>query len=210
MRTDDLIAALSRDPVPVTPPVEKLLLRSFAVTVPLALLLMLLTLGIRGDALEAISEGWFIWKLAVVAAFAVAGWSLTHAEAAPGRRLSLAAIALAALAVIGGDIADITALGAAGWQERLFGDNWQQCLVSIPLLSLLPLAGALYALRDSAPTRPALAGAAAGLLAGAVGAFLYGLHCIDDSPLFLNAWYLAAMALMALAGAAAGRVALKW
>jgi hypothetical protein len=210
MRTDDLIAALSRDPAPIIPPVDKLLLRSFAITVPLSLLVMLMTLGMRDDALEALAEGWFAWKLAVVAVFAIAGWSLTRAMAGPGRTVSLIGLGLAALALVAGDVADIVTMGAADWPERLFGDNWVQCLVSIPLLSLVPLAGTIYALRESAPTRPALAGAAAGLLAGAVGAFLYGLHCTDDSPLFINAWYMAAMGLMALAGAAVGRIALKW
>lgn len=210
MRTDDLIAALARDPVPVTPPVEKLLLRSLAITMPLSLLLLIITLGIRSDALEALGDGWFAWKLIVVVLFALAGWSLTRATAGPGRSLSLLGLGLAALALVAGDVADMVALGAADWSERLFGDNWLQCLLSIPLLSLLPLAGAIYALRESAPTRPALTGAAAGLLAGAIGGFLYGLHCTDDSPLFLNVWYVAAMGLMALAGTVAGRLALKW
>jgi hypothetical protein len=210
MRTDDLIAALARDPVPAVPPFETLMLRAAAVTAPLSLLLLVMTLGIRDDVMEVLREGWFAWKLAVVALFAVAGWKLTTTAAGPGRRLSLVGLGLAASAVVAGDVADVVVMGAADWSERLFGDNWMQCLIAIPLLSLLPLAGAIHALRESAPTRPALTGAAAGLFAGAMGAFLYGLHCTDDSPLFLNAWYLASLALMSLAGAAAGRVALKW
>ncbi|MGL4439732.1 MAG: NrsF family protein [Bosea sp. (in: a-proteobacteria)] len=210
MRTDDLISALSRDPAPVMPPVEKLLLRSLAISAPVALLVLVMTLGIRDDVVDAVGEGWFVWKLAVVALVAIAGWNLTRATAGPGRKLSLIGLALAVLALLAGDVADIVTMGTADWQERLFGDNWRQCLVSIPLLSLVPLIGMIYALRESAPTKPALTGAAAGLFAGAIGAFLYGLHCTDDSPLFLNAWYVAAVALTALAGATVGRLALKW
>jgi hypothetical protein len=68
----------------------------------------------------------------------------------------------------------------------------------------------LHAVRQSAPLRPALAGGAAGLLAGAVGAFAYGLHCTDDSPMFLALWYLAGISLVALAGAGLGRRVLRW
>lgn len=210
MHTDDLVAALARDPVPVTPSVNALVLRSLAITVPVSLMLMMLTLGIRDDVAEALGEGWFAWKLAVVALFAAAGWGMIRATASPGRTLSLMALGIAGASLIVGDVADIWSMGTPDWSERLFGDNWVQCLISIPLLSLVPLAGTIYALREGAPTNPALAGAAAGLFAGAIGAALYGLHCTDDSPLFINAWYLAALALMSLAGAVAGRFALRW
>ena len=36
------------------------------------------------------------------------------------------------------------------------------------------------------PTRPALAGAVAGLLAGGLAASFYAAHCTDDSPLFVT------------------------
>ena len=52
-----------------------------------------------------------------------------------------------------------------------------------------PLVGALLALRQGAPEHPAFAGAAAGLLAGAIGAACYATHCPDDSPLFVAAWW---------------------
>ena len=55
-----------------------------------------------------------------------------------------------------------------------------------------------------------MAGAVAGLVAGGVGATLYAMHCTDDSPLFVALWYSLAVALVALAGAAAGRWLLRW
>ena len=68
----------------------------------------------------------------------------------------------------------------------------------------------LVALRAGAPRSPAMAGAAAGLLAGGLGAVLYAIHCADDSPLFVALWYVPAVALVVLAGAAAGSRVLRW
>ena len=65
-------------------------------------------------------------------------------------------------------------------------------------------------LRSGAPASPALAGAAAGLLAATAGATLYAFHCFDDSPLFVVTWYvLAALPVIAL-GAILGRRLLRW
>ena len=71
----------------------------------------------------------------------------------------------------------------------------------------LPLCSAL---RQGAPEHPALAGAAAGLLAGAIGAALYATHCPDDSPLFVAAWYSLAIGFVVALGAVAGARLLRW
>ena len=77
-------------------------------------------------------------------------------------------------------------------------------------IRLAILAAMLFILRDGAPLRPALAGAAAGLAAGGLGAALYAAHCTDDSPLFVAAWYGVAIAAVAAAGALAGARWLRW
>ena len=56
----------------------------------------------------------------------------------------------------------------------------------------------------------AAAGAAAGFLAGAIGAALYATHCPDDSPLFVAAWYSLAIGFVAALGAVAGSRLLRW
>ena len=66
------------------------------------------------------------------------------------------------------------------------------------------------ALRSSAPTRPALAGALTGLLAAGIAGLLYATHCPDDSPLFVAVWYSIAAAMLALAGAMLGKRLLSW
>ena len=210
MRTDDLINALARDPVPALPSVPRLVLKGLAVTVPVSVVLFFATIGMREDPLPALVEGWFGIKLLLVGLIVVAGWQLTGSRARPGYKLPIIAGLTAALALLTAAALDLRIEGLTDWQERVIGDNAAKCMMLIPLLSLAPLAGLLHALKEAAPTSAAQAGAAAGLLAGSLGALLYGLHCTDDSPLFLAVWYLAAIGLMMMAGAFAGRRLLRW
>ena len=84
------------------------------------------------------------------------------------------------------------------------------CLTAIPLLAMAPLVAALSMMRSGAPASPALAGAAAGLLAAAAGATLYAFHCFDDSPLFVMTWYVLATIPVVVLGAIAGHRLLRW
>jgi hypothetical protein len=93
---------------------------------------------------------------------------------------------------------------------RLVGQNSRVCLMAIPVLSLPLLAGALIGLRNGAPSRPALAGALAGMLSAGLGATLYASHCTDDSPLFVATWYSIATALVTAIGALAGSRMLRY
>ena len=90
------------------------------------------------------------------------------------------------------------------------GVNGVMCLASIIFLSVLPLAATIYALRQGAPMSPALAGAAAGLLAGALGATVFAMNCTNDSPLFVAIWYALAIGFMSMFGLLIGRHALRW
>jgi len=65
-------------------------------------------------------------------------------------------------------------------------------------------------MRGLAPTRPAQAGGAAGLLAGAAGAAVYALHCPEMAAPFLGIWYVLGMAIPALLGAVLGPRLLRW
>ena len=125
--------------------------------------------------------------------------------AAPMRRLlPLAVLAVAAVAV------ELAIVPRATWGTRLVGSNSLVCLSAIPMLSIAPLAAVLAILRAAAPASPALAGAAAGLLAAASGATLYAFHCFDDSPLFVVTWYSLAAIPIVLIGALVGRWLLRW
>lgn len=211
MRTDELIAALVADR-----PVSG---RSFGRRLAFALLaggllslgLFLVTLGPRDDLAAVLATWRFDVKLGLVLLALVLAYGLCRAVARPltpphpGRRLlPLLILATAAIAV------ELIVVPSAAWGTRLIGSNSLICLTMVPLLSLAPLAAVLAVLRSAAPASPALAGAAAGLLAAAGGATLYAFHCFDDSPLFVVTWYSLAAILVVAIGAIAGSRLLRW
>ncbi len=92
----------------------------------------------------------------------------------------------------------------------IMGRTWEYCLLSVPMLSVPVLIATLWAMKGLAPTRLALAGAAGGLLAGAIGALVYALHCPEMEVPFLGVWYVAGMLIPAAAGALLGPIVLRW
>jgi hypothetical protein len=109
-------------------------------------------------------------------------------------------------------------LAAAAWmlapaQDRpalLWGHSWVACSLTIGLISVPTFISSLAALKDLAPTQPAWAGAAAGVMAGGVGAAVYALHCDETSAVFVAVWYVAGMLLPACAGALIAPRLLRW
>ena len=125
--------------------------------------------------------------------------------AAPAR---LAAVVLVLVLLLGA-----ASLWAAPDGERLatmLGHSWVTCPLSVLALSLPTLAGALWALRGLAPTQPRRAGLAAGVLAGAVGAFSYALSCVELAPSFVAVWYTAGIVAAGALGAWLGPRLLRW
>jgi len=90
------------------------------------------------------------------------------------------------------------------------GTEWTVCLYCIPLFAVPPFALLVWALRNAAPTNLPATGAIAGLVAGAIGAAVYALHCADDSLPFVALWYGLSIALCALVGAGLGPRLLRW
>jgi hypothetical protein len=77
-------------------------------------------------------------------------------------------------------------------------------------LSLPAFAGAVWALRGLAPTRLRLAGFAAGVFAGSLGAFGYSFACPEASAAFVAVWYSVGILLSGLLGAVMGPKLLDW
>jgi hypothetical protein len=92
----------------------------------------------------------------------------------------------------------------------VLGDEWLECLLSIPIIAIVPFAVTILAVRRAAPTDLVRTGAVAGLVAGSVSAMAYALHCTDDSLLFVAVWYGGTIVLCTLAGAALGPRLLRW
>lgn len=98
--------------------------------------------------------------------------------------------------------------GAA--RSAWLGHSALLCPAAVLGLGLPALAGLMWALRGLAPTRPAAAGAAAGLLAGALGALGYALACTELGLAFVALWYSLGVALSAALGALLGPRLLRW
>ena len=96
------------------------------------------------------------------------------------------------------------------WSGMVAGHDWLECVVSIPLIAVLPFAMLIWAVRRSAPTDLARTGALVGLVAGCLSAAGYALHCVDDSVPFVALWYGGTIALCTLAGWTLGPRLLRW
>jgi hypothetical protein len=96
------------------------------------------------------------------------------------------------------------------WDSMNVGDQWLECLLSIPIIAIVPFAISIWAVRQSAPTNLIRAGAFAGLIAGGISAMAYALHCTDDSLPFIAVWYSGTIVLCTAAGALLGPRLLRW
>ncbi len=210
MKTDDLIASLSRDAAATGPDVHRRLALAFLVAAAAAIALMLPTLGMRPDIAAASTGMLFPLKILAVATFAVGAMALVRAASRPEAELPRGVLVVPVVVLLVALGHEIATQVPANLPLRAIGRNWQVCLIAIPLLGLLPLAAILGAMRAAAPRHALRAGALAGLAAGAIAATAYGLHCTDDSPLFVILWYGIAMSILTALGAIAGRRLLAW
>lgn len=94
--------------------------------------------------------------------------------------------------------------------DLLLGRSWASCPWRVTALSVPALVALLWAMRGLAPTRPRLAGFAAGLLAGSLGALGYALYCPELSPVFVLVWYSLGILVPAGLGALLGPWLLRW
>ncbi|MGB6324360.1 MAG: NrsF family protein [Methylocella sp.] len=212
MKTGDLIRALAADGEVHPMPPGRALALALIPGVAIALGLHFAVLGPRPHLLSLLGEPRFLFKLCLTILLVARSGPLVLRLVRPGAGVRRAALMLAIVPalLLAANLAELLAVPAAEWGQRLVGANAIFCLKSIPFLSAAPLVAVLLALRQGAPEHPALAGAAAGLFAGAIGAALYATHCPDDSPLFVAAWYSLAIGFVAAIGAAAGRWLLRW
>lgn len=213
MKTDELISLLAKGAAPVP---ANAISRRFAVALSCgilgAVLLMAATFGVRADLAQASGEFIFWMKLAFAGGLALAGFIATERLARPGMRLGGVWLALVAPVLLLWLIAATVLIAAAPVQraDLIFGATWKTCPFNIALISLPLFAATLWTLRGLAPTRPTLAGASAGLLAGALGALVYALHCPESAASFVAVWYVLGIAMPTLAGAVLGPRLLRW
>jgi hypothetical protein len=213
MKTDDLVAMLSTNVEPVG---RRLVGRTISIAVAagavIALGFMLVGLGVRADL--ATTRAFVYLLLKVSFAIAVVGVAMRYLTrlARPGAARGISPLSIAlpfgAIALLG-----LISLGVAPsshWNRMILGDEWLECLLSIPIIAIVPFAVTIFSVRKAAPTNLVRTGAFAGLIAGGVSAMAYALHCTDDSLPFVAVWYGGTMVLCTLAGAALGPRLLRW
>jgi hypothetical protein len=213
MKTDDLVTMLATGAGAVRPNQAA---RRYATAVGCgalgAAMLMAVLLGPRHDLAAAALLPMFWVKSAFVISFAAASLFAALRMSRPGlslawvpRFLSAPVIAiwlLAAAVLIRADAEQRTVL--------FFGSSWNYCPFLIALLSAPMFIAAVWAMKGLAPTRLRLAGAAAGLLAGAIGATVYSVHCTEMAAPFIGFWYLLGMLIPTAVGTLLGPRLLRW
>jgi hypothetical protein len=213
MKTDDLVAMLSTNVEPIG---RGLVGRTISIAVAagavIALGFTLVALGIRADLTTTRAAVFLLLKVAF--ALAVIGVAIRYLTrlARPGAERGISPLSIvvpfAAIALLG--LISLGGAPSAHWNRMILGDEWLECLLSIPIIAIVPFAVTIFAVRRAAPTNLVRAGAVAGLIAGGVSAMAYALHCTDDSLPFVAVWYGGTIVLCTLAGAALGPRLLRW
>lgn len=213
MKTDDLIALLATQAGPVD---TRAPLRRYGVAVACGALaagaLMISLIGVRDDLVSDAFTAMFWVKLGFVAALFAAALMATLRLSRPGAPLGRLAAMLAApvLAMWALAAAVLVAAEPGNRAALVLGESWMTCPRSIATLSIPMFVAVLWGMKGLAPTRLRLAGAAAGVLAGAAGALAYTLACEELAAPFLGTWYVLGVLIPTAVGAAVGPHVLRW
>ena len=213
MKTDDLISMLSTNVEPVD---HRHIVRNIGMAVVAgAALAMASVFFVLGPRTGLTTVGTFIpalLKMAVTVIILIPASIYLIRLTRPGgeRRTPLAFVVLPFIAVMLLAAVSLTFASAYHWKGKIFGDEWLECVISIPLIAIVPFSVIVYSVRQMAPTDLARTGAFAGLVAGCLSAIGYALHCADDTVPFFALWYGGTVALCAVAGWKLGPTLLRW
>jgi hypothetical protein len=213
MKTEDLIGLLAADETGV--PAHKVGKRftvALAWSIPAATLIMACVYGVRSDLAQAAGGMMFWIKLAFAGALALFASLSTERLGRPGMRVGRVWVGLGVPLILlwAGGIAVIVGAEPEQRADLIFGSTWKTCPFNISLIALPLFAAALWFVKGLAPTQAALAGASAGLLAGAMATLIYAFHCPESSAPFVGIWYVLGISIPTVAGAAMGPRLLRW
>lgn len=212
MKTDDLINMLASGDVRPQPIPAARIVTPITLGLLVAIALTATLLGVRDNFLQELTLPAFWVKFVFVIVLASVGVTATRRLSSPGVKADRVPVMLAVPFVIIWGIAAISLITAApGDRVELFwGETWKVCPFLIAGLSLPIFVAILRVMRDLAPTRLRLAGAAAGLTSGAAAAAVYCLHCPELAAPFVGFWYVLGMLIPTLLGALIGPRVLRW
>jgi hypothetical protein len=212
MDTDQLIKTLAADNSHRARPVSFALALALLAAAPVSIFMFVAEMGVRPDVMTAMHNPFFDLKFAVTMALAAAAITISLHLSRPEASLRgfVWLLAIPAGLLVAGISGEMMMPQRLPMMTRLVGSNSKVCLTAVPLLALPLLAASLIGLRHGAPTKPALAGAMAGVLSSGLAATLYASNCTDDSPLFVATWYTLATIIVAAIGAAVGSKVLRF
>lgn len=210
MNTDDLIRILAADGRRAIPPRRRVLAAAIAGG-GVACIAFMAIVGARPDLTSAIWNPRVAFKFVFAGATAAAALRFGVKVSRPEDRTSVVTLLLPVLALLvmgAGTDAYLTPPNA--WAAAALGTTPLTCVGMIVVVAILPVSALLQAMRAGAPSSPTLAGAAAGLGGGAIGAGVFALNCPNDSVLFVAIWYVLALAVTCVFGAVLGAWKLAW
>ncbi len=213
MKTTELIDVLSTNVERVNP---QRITRNLQIAIVVGLMLALVSgvaaLGVRSDVKNSDAFLFLIIKIAFGVAVTILGSHYLLKHARPGGELRswivLTGVPFVALMGLAG--ASLISAPASHWDDMVMGEQWLECLLSIPVIAVAPFALIMWAVRKAAPTNLTRTGALVGLVAGGVSAVAYALHCTDDSFPFVALWYGGTIVFCTLGGALVGPRLLRW
>lgn len=213
MKTRDLVAWLVSDVSPVERnAVPKRLSRALMLGLVSNTALLTALYGIRSDMPELIFTGMFWMRLAFPLAVVAATMKLAERLGRPGASLGFASFAavlpIVTMLLVTGIMLLVTPPGYR--LQLMLGTTWRTTTMNVVLLSQPSLAIMMDTMKSLAPTRLSLAGAGAGLLAGAQGLLVYSLYCSEMAVPFWGIWYVLATIITAAIGAAIAPSYLRW
>ena len=213
MKTDDLISMLSTNIEPVD---HRHMARNISMAVVVgavaAVALVFFVLGPRADLPipGTIISAFLKAAITVVILVPASVYLIRLARPGGEGKTPLVFVVLPFIAVMLLAVATLAFTSTDHWSGKIFGDQWLECVLSIPLIAIVPFFIIVYAVRQMAPTDLARTGAFAGLVAGCLSAIGYALHCADDTVPFFALWYGGTIILCTFAGWKLGPKLLRW
>jgi hypothetical protein len=211
--TNDLIDRLVTE---LTPAGQGLVLRRVAVGAAVGLaasaVLMLTLLGARPDFFGVLSSEVYWLKSVYALLLAACGfWAVTRLSRPAGKGSAPVLIGTVLVLLLAGlALSDLLAAPGAMRVELIVGKSALVCPWLIVLLAAPVVAGLFWAMRGLAPTELRRAGFAAGLMGGAVGAWVYAFHCPESGTPFIALWYTAGIMIVGAIGLLLGPRLLRW
>jgi hypothetical protein len=158
VRTSELIAALSADPIPEPIRLGRRVAAALVIGLVGSVALYVLLLGPRPDIAAACMTMRFWLKFVDSFAFALPSLLLTLRLARPDAKPRALALWLIAPLVLlsAGVVVELLVVPQGEWLSRLMGATAMHCTITIPMLAAPVLAALIVALRAGAPLHPGL------------------------------------------------------